>query len=293
MDKVVSEKVKKDLINTGIFLESDTYQLFKKWKDQRVFTTFREYTYSYSRGGVNIDNTLDILAETGIQDNNLILFLPIECKKADPNLKHWVFEPHRPDSPKQQEMIMSVNVGNTYYSRWYNLPSLGYHTYSDYENCINVFEFSEAKGALSRNTSKELRAYYAIKQANEAVPGIVEKIPGLSRMASYANVVIPIIVTTANLWVTDYDPGKIINESGEIPIDDLKLESKNWVIYSYPLSFHETVPGTLVNDRKIEGSHTPDKRLTFIVKSTSLKDFVEKLIADLRDYYSPPTPQEQ
>jgi hypothetical protein len=288
MDKAVSDKIKQDLINTGVFLESDTYQLFKNWKNQRVFDTYREHSYSYSKGSANVDGTIDVLAETGIQDNNMVLFLPIECKKADPRLKHWVFEPHRPTTPKQQELIMSVKNGNCFYNRWYNFPGLGYNAYSDYENCVNVFEFNETDGRLSRQGQKELRAYYAIKQANESVPGVVDKIPALSRNSSYHNVIVPIVVTTANLWVTDYDPAEISKENGDIPIDKLELKPKNWVIYSYPVPFHESISGTLQDNKGDEGSITPDKRLTFIVKSTSLKEFVESLIGDLRDYFNPP-----
>ncbi len=47
MTPKVAAKVKDDLIGTGIFLERDTYQLFKDWKADRVFTAYREYPYSY------------------------------------------------------------------------------------------------------------------------------------------------------------------------------------------------------------------------------------------------------
>jgi len=202
----VAAKVKDDLIGTGIFLERDTYQLFKDWKAGMVFTAYREYPYSYGIHPRIIDGTIDVLAETSIGNGRIVLILPAECKKADPQLKHWVFEPHRPADIHDMPYFMFTKDGKNSFTQDYNLPNLGYNTSGDYENCVNVFEFNEANGARNRSSEKALRAYIAIKQANEAVPGIVEKIPSLSRQPVAKNFVIPIVVTTANLWITQYDP---------------------------------------------------------------------------------------
>lgn len=284
MSPKVAAKVKDDLIGTGIFLERDTYQLFKDWTAGRVFTAYREYPYSYGTHPLRINGTVDVLAETSIGNGDTVLILPAECKKADPKLKHWVFEPHRPTSIRDKPYFMFTKDGENSFKQGYNLPNLGYNTQEDYENCVNVFEFSEDKGALSRNADKTLRAYFAIKQANESVPGIVEKIPSLSRRPAARNYIIPIVVTTANLWITQYDPQDISKETGEIDATRLDLVPKDWLLYHYPLAFHEQTSGSLV------GSPTgdiirPDKRPTFVVNSLKLQDFVTNLIYDLSRYF--------
>ncbi len=284
MSPKVAAKVKDDLIGTGLFLERDTYQLFKDWTAGRVFTAHREYPYDYGTHPLIINGTVDVLAETSIGNGDTVLILPAECKKADPKLKHWVFEPHRPTSIRDKPYFMFTKDGENSFKQGYNLPNLGYNTQEDYENCVNVFEFNEASGALSRNADKALRAYFAIKQANEAVPGIVEKIPSLSRRPAARNYIIPIVVTTANLWVTQYDPQDISKETGEIDATKLDLIPKDWLLYHYPLAFHEQTRGSLI------GSTTgdiirPDKRPTFVVNSLKLPDFVTNLIHDLDRYF--------
>jgi hypothetical protein len=280
----VAAKVKDDLIGTGIFLERDTYQLFKDWTAGRVFTAHREYPYSYGTHPVIISGTVDVLAETSIGNGDTVLILPVECKKADPKLKHWVFEPHRPTSIHDKPYFMFTKDGENSFKQSYNLPNLGYNTQDDYENCVNVFEFNEASGALSRNADKALRAFFAIKQANEAVPGILEKIPVLSRRPAARNYIIPIVVTTANLWVTQYDPQDISKETGEIDATKLDLIPKDWLLYHYPLAFHEQTRGSLIGSTNGDIIR-PDKRPTFVVNSLKLQDFVTNLIYDLSRYF--------
>lgn len=276
----VSDKIKTDLIGTGIFLESDVYQLFHTWDEDRVFDTHREYPYSYGVHPLVISGTIDVLTETSVDNGASVLVLPIECKKADPNLKHWVFETHRQTRPKDMPMFLVNKDNQSSFTREYNFTNLGYNTYTDYENCVNVFEFSEAEGRVSRNTQKELRAYYAIKQANEAVPGVLEKISVVSRNPSGNNYVIPIVVTTANLFVADYDPKNINRETGDIDLQNLNLISKDWVLYSYPLEFHEGVIGVYA-DRGGQVRVRPEKRPTFVVNALALPTFINKLLADI------------
>ena len=250
----------------------------------RVFRTYREYPYSYGVHPLIINGTIDILADTWIDTAGISLILPVECKKADPKLKHWVFEPHRSPLAQDMPLFMFTKEGENWFTQRYNLPSLGYKTDDDYENCVNVFEFNEDSGTLTRNADKALRAYYAIKQANEAIPGIIEKIPSLSRQPAARNFVMPIVVTTANLWITQYDPQDINKATGDIDSARLDLVQRDWILYHYPLDFHEQTLGKLVSSPN-NGIIRPDKRPTFVVNSANLPDFVTKLIHDLDSYF--------
>jgi len=179
---------------------------------------------------------------------------------------------------------MFTKGGENSFTQDYNLPNLGYNTYGDYENCVNVFEFNEANGALSRNADKTLRAYFAIKQPNEAVPGIVEKIPSVSRQPAARNFIIPIVVTTANLWIAQYGPKDINKATGEIDTAKLDLVHRDWLLYHYPVALQEQTSGSLVGSTT-DGIIRPDKRPTFVVNSVKLPDFVTKLIHDLDGYF--------
>lgn len=278
----VNNKIKTDLINSGIFLENDTYQTFKKWGKDRVFELFREHPFDYGTLANPLDGTIDVLATTGIGRNPppRVLVLPIECKKADASLKHWVFEPFYTERDSDKQFFLYRHNSKNYFTNSYSFPSLGYLAVSDYENCVNVFEFSELKGNINRNSEKEKRAFYAIRQANQAVSGLITEIPTISSHGpEHPHFFIPVVVTTANLWVANYDPAKINKERADIELSDLELIPKDWVIYSYPPTYHETIEGD-----SSKGHIKPEKRPTFIVKSTALKSFVEKLIIDIADY---------
>ncbi len=275
----ITSKIKSDLINTGIFLEQDTFQLFNKWGADRHWDIHREYPFDFGALANPTDGTIDILAVTGISARMpRAIVVPIECKKANPELKHWVFEPHR----QQDKTLFFPYIINheSYFTKEYNLSALGYNTPPDYENAVNVFEFSQVNGKQSRSTNKEQRAFFAIRQANQAVAGLFQELNKVSsHEISLPHFMIPVVVTTANLWVTSYDPADINKSTGEIESDLLDLVKKDWVMYSYPLPTHESIEGRVRN-----GVIEPEYRPTFVVNSEKLQEFMSALISDFQSY---------
>ncbi len=150
----------------------------------------------------------------------------------------------------------------------------------DFEHAVNVFEFSETEGRISRQADKASRAYYAIKQTNEAIPGLIENMPSLTPANDVPNVIVPIVVTTANLWVTDYDAADINKATGDIDPNKLNLKSRDWVLYSYPLTFNEQVQGKNKGNAMV-----PLKRSTFVVTALALPSFITEILGDFRSYF--------
>ncbi|MDP4038631.1 MAG: hypothetical protein Q8P54_01525, partial [bacterium] len=142
----VENKIKKELINTGIFLEGYTYKLFSQWNNAK-FTTYREFPFHNKSGDFEIEGLIDVLAlrgvERGLAGDNIELVLPIECKRADPVIKHWVFESFPPQTDKNKQYFLISDGNKISYTNDYDFPKLGYSSVSDYENAINVFEFNQ------------------------------------------------------------------------------------------------------------------------------------------------------
>ena len=49
---------------------------------------------------------------------------------------------------------------------------------------------------------------------------------------------LPIIITTANLYILDYEVNDIDTSTGEISLDKAKLNPVNWLWYEYPIPPH-------------------------------------------------------
>ena len=87
MDARVIRTITDELNKTGLFLETIVFTSLLR---QPEFRVRREEPYSgFTSEG--FEGTIDVLAISKIHDG-LLVCIPIECKKADPQQKHWVFE---------------------------------------------------------------------------------------------------------------------------------------------------------------------------------------------------------
>ncbi len=274
----VPDAIKGMLNNTGIFLEGKVHAALQK----KYFAVRREEPYQLITPSGELVGTIDVLAvcHTGA---GFDLCLCIECKKANPEQKHWVFERGEPVDRNAQHpqdeygfVFYDEAAKHANYSTTMPFRALGYTPKEPFERALQAFEFNEAKGSLSRNS--EEKAYNAIQQANRALAGINPNShpdrllrildTGETRSVLY----LPVVVTTANLWVIDYLPDHVGWKDGTIDIKDLGALSKNWVHYAFPLPLSLQVDGGAAG--------TPNKRPTFIVNSQSFETFIEKLLLD-------------
>lgn len=268
-----------EINGTGIFLESRVHSFLSA---QERFRSTREYSYSTEsrindRIPVIVEGTVDVLATTMVNNGSSVC-LSIECKRARKDQKHWVFEKRITGS----EIYKFIYHNNDQRNRGVsfdlnlNLPSLGYGGMKYFDQAIKVFEFNESTGNISRNNSEI--TYRALKQANEPIKALA---PVPEIIFSYlevggANILfVPIVVTTANLFMLNYSTEDISWETGMVQINKLDLQPKEWIHYEFPL------PVTL----KMMGRGQPQaKSPTFIVNAKSFTKFVEKLVADCKQY---------
>lgn len=281
MNDKVTTTITDELNKTGLFLETI---VFTSLLTHPEFKVRREEPYSgYTSEG--FEGTIDVLAISKINDG-LLICIPIECKKADPQQKHWVFEVR--NSEEEQPFpfeYYAAGLQNSIYHKNIFFPSLGYNGMKYFDKAIESFEFNESTGKLSRNTQLG-RPYDAMKQSNEAVSSFVsEKRHRIFNIAGVNEnqtdiLYIPLVVTTANLYTLEYEAKKIDWITGEVPTDKLKMNKKNWVHFEFPL------PYSLIT--RNQGSLGPVKRPSFIVNSNSFYTFVSDLIKDCKSYILDP-----
>jgi hypothetical protein len=281
MDSKVVGTVIDELNKTGLFLKSIVFTSLLRHPE---FNVRREEPYSgYTSEG--FEGTIDVLATSKI-NGGLLLCLPIECKKADPLQKHWVFEVRNTkEEPTFPFEYYEAGKQNFNYQKNIFFPSLGYDGMDYFDKAIQSFEFNETTGKLNRNTQIG-RPYDAMKQANEAVSSFIDE--RRKRIYEIVNLninqadilFIPTVITTANLFTLEYGPNNIDWNNGQIPIDKLKLKEKDWIHFEFPLPYS-------LRSRTNSGVG-PVKRPSFIVNSKAFSTFVTELLKDCKRYILDP-----
>jgi len=269
--------IKSELNKTGVFLESAIYNTLRKNKRYKVF---REEPYSgYTSEG--FEGVIDMLLGVHLPDEGLIICFLIESKKADLEQKKWVVDKLRkPMEDTYSFDYYNAGIKKFDYSKNIFFPSLGYNGMKFFDRGIQTFEFNETTGKLSRNQGE--RPYLALRHVNEAVSSFLDERRDRvfeimkTNVDQYDILYIPVVFTTAELFVINYDAENIDLVKGEIDIKDVDLEQKDWIHYEFPLPYSlrtRTEPGL-----------GPVKRPSFIVRADKCETFIEMLSKDCESY---------
>lgn len=274
------DAIKGGLNLTGLFLENIVFTSLLRHPEIKAR---REEPYSgYTSEG--FEGTIDILAASMVNSGTAIC-LSIECKRANPEQKHWIFERRDNSSdPESYPFDYRTHSGQISYEMNIFFPSLGYDGMKFFDKAIQVFEFKEIGGVLSRNQTE--KAFNAVLQSNEATSSFIDEKDRVNILLEnngkqMNTLFLSVVVTTANLWLTDYSPTNVSWKDGTIPIDKLNLIPKDWVIFEFPLPYS-------LRTRPIGGGVGPVKRPTFIVNSEKFGDFIPKLLNDCKRYIFTP-----
>jgi hypothetical protein len=189
---------------------------------------------------------LDIRADYDRPHNHVILL--IECKKNNPEFVNWVFFP-KASQPRSISLSAIETSGEAAFSGLYDAEIVLFHS------PIVADGGRETKGNyLSYNKQKSDKTKTSNAAITEAAKQIALATLAITKEESYRaaeartnamqalpkrTVIIPIIVTSAQLFVCEFDPQDVNIETGEIPFAKAKLSNiQNYVIYQYPLPNH-------------------------------------------------------
>ncbi len=94
---------------------------------------------------------------------------------------------------------------------------------------------------------------------------------------------IPVIVTTAKLFLAEAELSKVALTDGKISQDGLHLQDVPWLVYEYPLNAELLLPANAGSERwDTTREDILRKRHIFIVNSESLRDFLTRLKSNLK-----------
>lgn len=266
MDKA---KATEQLDLSGVFFQDYCAALIKSLTGFNTRTE-EPFTYPPSNGPLTgLSASIDVLAV--YSDSRKSLCFAVECKRALPQTKHWLFFRtgddvrkvcflYRPWGPPDPHLKM----------RSLTYEQMGYWKASAYESCDRALEVDEQFRAL--NKTKDEKTYRALLQANHGlVACLFSKQQQLSRMCRASPrpmYFAPVVVTTANLFLADYNPSKVDPATGQLSPTDINYQSKQWVEFEFGL------PDYLATEREGE---LFGRASTFVVNAKSISDFFEKI----------------
>ncbi len=201
-------------------------KLFNEKKSKWVFEV-AEFPVSLK----NIDTRIDFVLRNPWAN----IYLIAECKRANPAISNWCFAkaPYTRHGVNVNNMIVEglqfdrglpVSIRKKIYG-YRDQYQIGLEVKSSEKGD----SFGKGRGAIERSLTQVLRGLNGfILEAggnNEVFEGKEKKIW-----------FIPVIFTTAKLFVTDTNINTADIKDGKLNIDDLNVESRDWLWYQYNLS---------------------------------------------------------
>jgi hypothetical protein len=278
----------------GVFFEKLIASIIADHKTVDLLAT--EYPVEYpldSPKGQGSDSRLDILARVPYHSGTERgIDLCIECKKANPEFVDWIFFPTAPISYRHIANILSISHAKTdsegslaeYHIRPIQFTDMEFadnarETRGTYERVAATNKTKTSNAAISDAAYQVTLATHAIVDHDLARTQRLKQKPSFSER-SY----IPIIVTTANLLLCEFEPGDTSMTSGEIAFDKTTLKPVKRLFYEYPVAPHLHLRRDdywLVPRPQDRNKHI--RRHILVVNSSDFRDTLDWLV-DLADF---------
>jgi hypothetical protein len=193
------------------------------------------------------EGALDIRADRLI-DSHLISLL-IECKKHNPEFIDWVFFPQLPATAEQAVLRLSQ-------LRWESVDQVRWNVVVKHATLpwrsLVADEARETRGdylGYKKQSDKTKTANRAIEEAAHQVAVATQwirfeeqrhgnalgaMVPPPTPAYMYHHI-IPVVVTTAKLYLCEFDPADIDPATGELPPEKAQLTSVPNLRYEYPI----------------------------------------------------------
>ncbi len=218
----------------GHLLEEACAEVFKS--SDKIMLETNRYPILDHKGE---ETEIDIVARY-FNHMGLGCFLLIECKREDPNSKRWIFMEPDNNSRKDSGILGLSKKDNAPNGDWSKFrpdltigPSMG-----RYGACFSLRRKTKKEPGADGFTIDKEPIYYACRQLMRGYCGFIKEAmdkfninkKGHHAVNRYAY--IPIIITTANLSVFEYDKKEIDLASGRLRKPGISKEV-HWLLYSW------------------------------------------------------------
>jgi len=179
-----------------------------------------------------------------LRNKNEPFFMVSECKRADPSLSNWCFVKtpfvSRQHASGKERIVREVlinrkssgeppTVNLDWFARSNEIYRLGFEVKNDDKG-----EGKFGRGQINDAITQVLRGHNGLFNFFASKLEKTKRMPfqGSSNGNSYA-AFLPVIITTAKLWVSDIDLSEADTNSGNIDFPQDSLKEKEWLLYHY------------------------------------------------------------
>jgi len=246
------------------------------------------------------ESCLDIWARRD-SDRQLVVDALIECKKANPDFVNWVFFP-KADCPAPSPFSFaradnkSKEEGSDSWSTQISL-SRGTTNISIANDAREVRgDYTKYQGNNKTKTSNAAiqEAAYQVASGTRAIVHEESALLDKARASPHhpsppwsAKVYIPLIVTTAQLFLVDFKSQSVKLDTGEIDLDDAALIPVKSILYEYASPKHlQHAPADPLKTLQTGNSEVFSRMHIFVVHSEALSGLLGELFANESEHKS-------
>ncbi len=234
----------------GIFFQKLIASIVDKHNEKQLRLVTTEYPVEFPSGNQysnRKESRLDVYAQIRprFYPTRRICLL-IECKKANPDFVDWIFFPKFPSFglPKisfllttciqnDNKEFLPKHIYETRPNESFLFSDEAREARSSYKNISNNIKTKTSNAAITEAAYQVTLATHAI--ADEHYKNIQN---AQNRVPESTHLYLPIIVTTANLFLCEFDPDTTEIETGEIEYQQINMKPIDRLIYEYPVPPH-------------------------------------------------------
>lgn len=261
-DNNIKQKLTDRLNETGFPFQEWCFACVKKYSSRRSLQEF-PFTFPLSTDtGTKDVASIDILSLKIPKDSFHDLcwiFYFIECKKSKSGIKNWCFLKSTRSDKSNSSVFFAGQFCECrneeeecldFRGRFFEQSVL----FGD-EIDVAIHGYEVNNNLVSLNRNQEEKIYKSAMQSIRACAWLEAKdtpiIPELvkteevqcwtsavlsSSGSKYPYIIfMPVLVTTSDIFVGQFDAGSVLGETGEIHTEDVSWEKKDWVIYDIGL----------------------------------------------------------
>jgi len=275
----------------GVFFERACVNLIGTASNWQVISTNYPVEFPPPNGPMRgKESSLDIW--TRREDESHVVDAFIECKKANPEFVNWIFfERTASLDPSQPSIVRIDNVQSEGPNPTWSISTM----ISSVETGISVATDAREvrgdytnykKGNKTKTSNASIQeAAYQVALATRAVTSEESRLLGKAqkspkhpaprwRRKSY----VPVICTTAQLYIAKFDPNAVNIKSGEIDLEQATLAPTSNILFEYSLPKHlQLEPAKPLDALKPDITETLSRMHIFVVQSESLVEFLNHL----------------
>ena len=245
--------------------------------DKAGATRFHEHAFEFPVTVQNRDTSIDLILKSHDDANSpeFDVYLTCECKKANPALKDWCFcrasAVCRNADPETKLSVEYVRMKSPI--QWVKGSGIKLQRIDDQAVRLGI----EIKGNEKGDPKSKGRGGIeeALTQCCLGVSGLVEHFrENAGALGQYEAVIIPVVFTTAHLWVSRVSLAETDILTGEVTKSE--LDEVPWVIYQYHVSRGiKHSASSIVNARDLPGILESEYvRSVVIVNAAGIADFL-------------------